>query len=261
MAIGGGGLWIYHSRSPLTTEAEAYVIATLLIGINFFRGKLVGILKFAGFLVVAITVVGCCFLVGDILLPPNMEPPQGRAQQALAANAAQRLGYSRTAAEQNLLRYHELSHPSSVRMSVEGNSFAHNEAIKIHIRNDGSQATHITFPAGRVFEPTDGALVQNLVLKNALSLTVDAGESRTYSTYGFCGNRKFDPPPPRHPMKETSFAVNKGLLSDQASIWYRMSDVATKDRDGTTTKAGDLGGELWVLVAGRLLPILLSLRI
>jgi hypothetical protein len=190
----------YHIQvSPLSTGHLPYIVFAALFGLTFARAKWGSrFLKFVGMAIILV----CYFLFHDIVFT-RMEPTQGPHKQMLAEAAANRLGSSPSVAEKNILRYARIHQTVNIEFTITGNNFDHEDAIKIKATNRGDSHAIIHMPAGRFFEPSDQALVQNLVLRSSWKNTIANGSSELFTAYAYCGNQKFDPSPPPHPMRET----------------------------------------------------------
>jgi hypothetical protein len=125
-------------------------------------------------------------------LPP-MDLSPGAMQRCAAA--AERLGYS-SAGAGRLFGESVVTHHSSLHVSAKGDGYNCDDALEITVANTGHIPRSAHFPKGRIFEPAGGASVagvQNLVLKDAVTITVAPGFHVTQAVFGYCGNEMFPP--------------------------------------------------------------------
>eukprot|EP00930_Biecheleria_cincta_P047338 TRINITY_DN32796_c0_g1_i1.p1 TRINITY_DN32796_c0_g1~~TRINITY_DN32796_c0_g1_i1.p1 ORF type:complete len:234 (-),score=34.87 TRINITY_DN32796_c0_g1_i1:69-713(-) len=136
-----------------------------------------------------------CFWLRRVVFAPqeaaqdSKNPTPGRARLT-----AKELGYKPEIMHSGLLqpagpRPGELE-AAGLEFAFEAQNYNHEKALVLDMRNPAGARSSLSvhLPAGMVFAPVENRDVQNLVLRNAVSVNLQPGQAVRLETWAFCGN-------------------------------------------------------------------------
>lgn len=109
------------------------------------------------------------------------------------------LGYTDDIMESDLLKPAPLFAQEAADMGLQfqfmAKGFNHEGALAIGLHNSNAEGSiAVELPAGMLLAPKENRDLQNLVLRDAVSLNLKAGETATVQQWAFCGNQYHVPP-------------------------------------------------------------------
>jgi hypothetical protein len=160
---------------------------------------------------------------------------------AQAEDHAGKLGYLKEAATDEVLRFAPLQTNEragdGVTVEFKGTGYNSDSSLTCVVHNQSPNKVTLRLRAGRVLVPTDGALLQNLILKSEYVIVVAPSAKVTKSVFAFCGNVNFGCTN-RTTMALTDCTVNTNCLVSQAALWARLTGKLKPSRSEIDTETG-----------------------
>ncbi|CAK0792611.1 unnamed protein product [Prorocentrum cordatum] len=153
----------------------------------------------------------------------DVVPRQGpkEAAPAGARLTPEELGYTDDVLDSDLLRpmplFEQSAAAQGLRFQFMAWGFNHAGALAIDLHNANSEGTVVVdLPAGMVLAPAENRDLQNLVLREAVHVQLQPGETRRLEQWAFCGNQ-FHLPPLASEMKPTGWVMD--APPSQGGVW------------------------------------------
>lgn len=130
------------------------------------------------------------------------------------------LGYKDSILNSDLLQPGPLmaQDAAGLQYEVRAESFNHEKALVIDLHNSNPLSSiTVDLPAGMLFAPVENRDFQNLVLRDAVSVSLHPGETKRLEQWAFCGNQFHLPPFSQ--MKASGWVMNAPPC--QGCVWGR----------------------------------------
>jgi hypothetical protein len=149
-------------------------------------------------------------------------PRQGpKAVPADARFTPEELGYTDDVLDADLLRpmplFAQEAAAQGLHFQFMARGFNHAGALAISLHNANREGTvAVDLPAGMVLAPAENRNLQNLVLREAVHVQLQPGETRRLEQWAFCGNQ-FHLPPLASEMRPTGWTMD--APHSQGGVW------------------------------------------